>query len=230
MSAHHAPKSVARTARVLGGLTMWSGIVLTVACVLGFGAFQTATKGNSFNLFLWAESETQMLRPPLGEFLVGVALWVLGAVMAKISPRVRKQRVGRRYAPVRSAYDIAYPQRRIGLRMVGLGLPAVASGALMIAWWFSGRTEIADSGMDPNLGSILGGVFGAVATVAAGLAVIMGLVYRSSAPSEDESKRAELAEFAASQPGTPFPPQMPGPSPQVPGGLPPMPAPPPTPA
>jgi hypothetical protein len=223
MSAHHAPKGVARTARILGGLIMWSGIVLTVACVLGFGAFQTATKGNSFNAFLWAESETQMLRPPLGEFLVGVALWVLGAVMAKVSPRVRKQRVGRRYAPVRSTYEVAYPQRRIGLRMLGLGLPALASGALMLAWWFSGRTEIADAGMEPALGSMLGVVFGATAAIAAGVAVVVGLVYRSSAPSEEESKRAELVEFAATQSGMPLPPPVPGPTP-------PMPAPPAMPA
>jgi len=116
--------------------------------------------------------------------------------------------------------------------MWALGLPSVLCGALMIAWWFGGRSQLADASLDPNLGAWLGIVFGALATAAAGVAFVMGLVYRSSAPSEEASKRAELAEFAASQTvglAAPTPP-MPGAMPWMQGATPPMPPPPATPA
>lgn len=220
MSAHHAPRSVARASWLLGGLIEAAGAVLAIACVLGWMAFQTATQGNSFNVFLWGETDTSMLRPPAGEFLVGVALVVFGAVMAKIAPRGRKW-AGPRFSSRRKEFNAgrftnAYPQRRIGRRMFGLGIPAALSGALMLVMWSAGRTELRDAGMDPNLGATLGLIAGAVATIAAVVAVVRGLLAMSGAPSEEASKRAELAEFAASQPTVPEPPPMPGRAPAMP--------------
>lgn len=227
MSAHHAPKSLARSSWLLGGLIEASGAVLAVACVLGWTAFQSATQGNSLNVFLWGETYTSMLRPPAGEFLFGVALVVFGAIMAKMGPRARTW-AGFRFSSRRRTFNEgrfanAYPQRRLGRRMFGLGIPALLTGALMLVVWAAGRTELRDAGMDPNLGAILGLVGGLVASICAFLAIALGFTAWTRAPSEEETRRAELAEFAASQPAVPAPPPMPG-------RTPPMPAPPGAPA
>lgn len=222
MGAHHAPRRVARTASALGTVVSLAGIALAVGFSLGAVAFGAQTHGSALNVFLWGEGGFEIYSPPLGELLGALFLLLFGALITKVSPRVRRSEHGiptfgpawkikPRINEVR--YLTAYPQRRIGRRMLGFGIPAVLSAALTLLVYAAATGTVRDEGLDVRFGATLALIAGIAALAAALAAVVAGVVFLVGAPSAEEVKRAETLERSAPAGlvmPTPPPPPMPG--------------------
>jgi hypothetical protein len=224
MSAHHAPRSVVRWCRILANTLILTGTVLACWFIFGLFAAQASTTAReaTSTWALWGESSFSAYSAPVGQLVAGIGLVIFGALMSKVGPRIRRSDhqipmvaapwktgdIRRKVAAVQ--VSTAYPERRIGRRMIGFGIPAVLLGLLMV-WLYPAVTEeIVDEGARIAFGASMALMLGAVGLLAAAAAVISGIVYVVRGPSEAASMDAALAERAEAAGAVPPPPPMPG--------------------
>ncbi len=239
MGAHHAPRSVVRWCQVLAGGVVLSAALLLCWFVLALFGAQASTNAGRATLTwaLWGESSTAAYSAPVGQLVAGVGLLIFGSLMSKGGPRIRRSEHGiptfaapwRRAEIARRVREVqaatAYRQRRIGGRMIGFGIPAALSGALMIVLYPAVTEQIVDEGAQIAFGATAALAYGALGLVAAGAAVVAGVVFVARGPTRVASEAAVQAErSAASAPVAPAAvPPMPGTVPTLPTPPPPKP-------
>lgn len=237
MGLRHASVGVRRTARWLGSWIAVAGMALFVAYLLGTAS---AASNGAFELLPWGKGEagflTKVWGAPLGQAIFGILLIVFGSVVTKISPLIVRRREGIPMMSLRPGRDIrkpiralqaerAYPQRRIGRRMMVFGALSAATAAVMIPVFFSIRNTIEADGGSLRSGAWVGLGTALFALALAVVMLVVGIVFWSRAPVRPEIE-PEVTAPAPPMPGERSRP----PAPPMPGSGPTLPAPPGAPA